>query len=84
MQETDHIWLSWCKLAERDSFARKQVMRYVYRPIEELYDTEQDPFEMHNIADAEKYAEVNCVCRNGWIGGCMSKGILAYKRRWKR
>ena len=33
-----------------DDFAMKQVMRYVYRPKFELYDTESDPYEMENLA----------------------------------
>ena len=41
---------SWVKKAETDAFAREQVERYQKRPMVELYDLKNDPYEMKNLA----------------------------------
>ena len=41
-----------------DDFAKSYVSRYTKRPMYELYDTENDPFEMNNLAYDSKYSKV--------------------------
>ncbi|WP_417624294.1 sulfatase [Paremcibacter congregatus] len=43
-------WQSWVKKAKTDDVARATVDQYYNRPAEELYDLENDPHELHNIA----------------------------------
>lgn len=46
------IWASWVKAAKAgDAKAGQLIHRYEYRPAVELYDLNNDPFEMTNIAD---------------------------------
>lgn len=52
------FWKSWIREAEHDEFAKTQVDKYQYRPMEELYDMQKDPYEMVNLADDPKYKEV--------------------------
>lgn len=54
---TSPMW-GWAKKAKTDDFARMQIDRYRKRPAEELYDIENDPFTMHNLADDPKYASI--------------------------
>lgn len=79
MQEKDSIWYSWCDKATFDSFAKKQVMRYVYRPEEELYDTGNDPYEINNLAYNEDYTEIKKHLKSmlmKWMKSQGDKGLL--------
>lgn len=49
------VFASWREKAKDDPFARARVTAYVKRPEIEFYDLENDPFEMHNLADHPKY-----------------------------
>ena len=51
-------WLSWVWASEANPRAYDLVERYLRRPAEELYDTEQDPYEMKNLADDAQAAQV--------------------------
>jgi uncharacterized sulfatase len=53
----------WARYAESDSHAAFLVHRYQYRPSEELYDVQQDPFELQNLADTSEYAEIKAKLR---------------------
>lgn len=53
-----HYWQSWMKAAGERDRAYKLVSRYMKRPPEELYDLQQDPWELNNLAADPKYADV--------------------------
>ena len=46
------------KAATEDEKAYKLVSRYMKRPAEELYDSQNDPYELNNLADNEQYADI--------------------------
>ncbi len=45
------LWRSWVKAAETDDLARKQIGRLIERPAVQLFDLQQDPSELRNLAD---------------------------------
>ncbi len=49
---------SWKEKAETDKDAAEKVRRYQYRPGEELYELEQDPYEWNNLAGDARYAKI--------------------------
>lgn len=49
-------WPSWVEKAKTDLRAAQVLQRYHHRPAEELYDTEADPTEQHNLAARPQYA----------------------------
>lgn len=52
------IYNTWLKETADDPEMHQYVLRYTWRPKEELYDVVNDPFEMNNLADDPQYAEV--------------------------
>lgn len=71
-------FVSWKKLAAAgDKLARAKVNRYVHRPAVELYDVEQDPLELNNLADDPQYASVQLELRaelEKWMQACGDEG----------
>ncbi len=51
-------WATWVFEAWDNSHTYELVKRYTNRPAEQLYHTAEDPFELTNLADDAKYAEV--------------------------
>jgi len=56
-------WESWKKAKETDAHARKMFERYRRRPAEELYRSNDDIYELDNLADDPRYAEVKSELR---------------------
>lgn len=54
--KTGSIWNSWIESARTDANARFLTERFVKRPEIELYDMENDPWELTNIADMPEHA----------------------------
>lgn len=53
------VWPSWvAAMGEGDQRAAQLVRRYQHRPAVELYDLEEDPFEMKNLGDDPGLADV--------------------------
>ena len=52
------FWNSWVKKAETSERAYQIVKKYMYRPMEELYDLNSDPYEMHNLANDPEYWDI--------------------------
>lgn len=48
----------WKKLAKTDSHAKFIVARLNQRPVEELYDLENDRYELYNLAHLEQYQQI--------------------------
>lgn len=51
-------WSTWEEAAKKDPRAAAILKRYHWRPREELYDIETDPYEVHNLAGDPAYADV--------------------------
>ena len=49
------FWPTWVTAGKTDAFAKQTTHRYQWRPAEELYDIENDPYESSNLADEKKY-----------------------------
>ncbi len=49
---------SWKEISESDSFAGERFNKFHIRPKFELYDLNNDPFELNNIADQEGYKKI--------------------------
>jgi uncharacterized sulfatase len=54
-----HYWQSWVLAAGNNKpQAYRLVNRYMKRPAEELYDSQQDPYELNNVAGDSQYADI--------------------------
>ncbi len=49
------FWPTWVDAAKSNDFAKETTQRYQWRPEEELYDIENDPYELKNLAGDKKY-----------------------------
>lgn len=52
------LWRSWQEAAQESEFAAARVRLYQHRPAEELYDLENDPWEMTNLAEDSDYHDI--------------------------
>ncbi|GAB6166318.1 sulfatase [Thermostilla marina] len=58
LPEHNPYWNSWLMASAEDEATYRVIERYMRRPAEELYCTQDDPFEMTNVADDPQYAEI--------------------------
>jgi uncharacterized sulfatase len=49
---------AWIKRGETDPAIAARARFYQYRPAEELYDLDKDPYELKNLADDPDYAKI--------------------------
>ena len=53
-----NCWQSWLRDAETNPEAAEIVRRWVKRPEVEFYDTQQDPYELKNLAKDPEYVDL--------------------------
>ena len=64
----------WARYGENDPHAAFLTRRYQYRPEEELYDVQQDPFELHNLAEKSDYAQIKAQLRTELLAWMVQQG----------
>jgi uncharacterized sulfatase len=80
-------WQSWVAAAEHDDFAAARVRQYQWRPAEELYDLQSDPYELTNLAEQAEHQDRLDALRNvlnQWMEQQGDDGVeteLGYQRR---
>lgn len=67
-------WDSWVELARTNEKAAKIVQAYQHRPREELFDIENDPYEMINLADNPTYEFQKRTLRRQLAEWCKEQG----------
>ena len=71
------VFNSWIRAGKHDPDAAEKVLRYHYRPEEELYFVEEDYHEWNNLADNPEYADTKRRLRKellAWIEKVGDKG----------
>lgn len=58
VEYTNGIWGEWRALATHDKDAARLAARVMTRPMEELYDLDEDPWELTNLAGRTEYAAI--------------------------
>jgi N-sulfoglucosamine sulfohydrolase len=58
MGPRNQYWPTWVAHASDDPVINHLVTRYLKRPAEQLYNTKEDQFELVNLADDPKYANI--------------------------
>ena len=57
-QNSNSVFMSWVRAAETDPLAQELVYKYQYRPAEELFNIQDDPYEMNNLAYDPAYTAI--------------------------
>ncbi len=55
--DKERFWPSWVREAENDPDIEFLVNRYLHRPAIEFYDLQNDPYQLHNLADDPQYSD---------------------------
>ncbi len=76
------FWKTWVDAARTDPFAEETVHRYQWRPAEELYDLESDPYEFNNLAGQEDLKEIQSDLRLRLLEWMDQQGDMGQKRKW--
>lgn len=75
-RQANVYWASWLAAAQQSDTARLILQRFHYRPAEELYDLESDPFERQNLADSAAFREVKSKLSEALLAWMASQGDL--------
>ena len=67
-------WDSWVAKAKTDDKARAIVQKYQHRDKEELYDLENDPFEMRNLINNAEYSMLGKSLKKQLGQWCLQQG----------
>lgn len=54
----NQYWPTWVYASADNKKAYELVKRYLHRPAEQLYDTQEDPYELNNLAENPDYADI--------------------------
>ena len=65
---------TWQEKAKTDDFAERMIQAFEHRPADELYDLEADPYEMNNLADDPKHAELLKSLKTQLTEWCRTQG----------
>ncbi|MFC1851850.1 sulfatase [candidate division CSSED10-310 bacterium] len=57
-EKTHGWWIEWKEKAKSDAFAAERVQRVQHRPVEELYDLHDDPWELHNLINDPQFESI--------------------------
>lgn len=74
-----NMWSSWLVSAQTDSTAKFLTDRFVKRPAIELYDLQEDPWELNNIASKTEHAARIATMRTAleaWMEQQGDRGVL--------
>ena len=69
---------SWKETGKNDKIASARAKAYQHRTAEELYDMENDPWELNNIAEDAKYQKIKKELRaelDKWMAQQGDKGV---------
>ncbi len=88
-QHLEYLWLapsivSWEKAYLNGQCNETQSIFWRTKPVEELYDTENDPWEVNNLASDLKYADVLLRMRaanNAWVTKIHDTGFIPEAER---
>lgn len=83
-QHLNYLWRmpttrSWQRLWNEGKLEAPQTYFFQRKPAEELYDTENDPYEVHNLAKNINYSETLLKMRhavNDWVSEIRDPGFL--------
>jgi len=81
-EDRSGFWQSWVRDAAAGERAARLVKRYRQRPVEELYDLRQDPWEMNNLAAEAQYRGIKTTLLkklDAWMAQQGDKGIETEK-----
>ena len=73
------MWKSWLETAKNNADAQRLVDGYLMRPALELYDLQEDPWELNNIASLPEHAtriETMREALNEWMQQQGDRGVL--------
>lgn len=70
------FWGTWVEAAKTDRFAKETITRYQWRPAEELYDLENDPYEFNNLAGESHLVEEQSELRRRLLDWMDQQGDL--------
>ncbi|HHH76422.1 MAG TPA: sulfatase atsG [Phycisphaerae bacterium] len=85
--EARKYWIEWVKKAESDTFASERVNAEYYRPSDELYDVQNDPYELDNLAAKPEFADTKAELRRrleAWMKQQDDQGLETESKAWER